>query len=55
MIKPITCYGAEIRGYEYSEEIEKVQTAFCKQSIGSKKNTTDSFVLGEFLLYIPMH
>ena len=36
-------YGAEIRGCGYSEEIEKVQTAFCKQSIGSKQNTMDSY------------
>ncbi|MEW8544974.1 MAG: reverse transcriptase family protein, partial [Candidatus Thiodiazotropha sp.] len=47
MVKPIACYGSEIWGYKYSEEIERVQTAFCKQYIGLKQNTMDSFVLGE--------
>ena len=30
MDKPIAIYGAEIWGYMYSEEIEKIQTRFCK-------------------------
>ena len=47
MVKPIACYGAEIWGYKYSDEIERVQTSFCKQYIGLKTNTMDSFVLGE--------
>ena len=47
MVKPIACYGAEIWGYTYSEEIEKIQLIFCKQYIGLNSNTMDSFVLGE--------
>ena len=46
IVKPISCYGAEICGYEYSDEIERLQTLFCKQYIGLKNNTMDSFVLG---------
>ena len=41
MIKPIACYGAEIWGYGYSDEIEKIQTIFCKRYIGLKSNTMD--------------
>ena len=47
VIKPTACYGAEIWGYEYCKEIEKVQTMFCKQYIGVRQNTSDSLVLGE--------
>ncbi|MCG8044707.1 MAG: endonuclease/exonuclease/phosphatase family protein [Candidatus Thiodiazotropha taylori] len=47
MVKPIAIYGAEIWGYMYAEEIEKIQTKFCKQFIGLKQNTADIFVLGE--------
>ena len=47
MVKPIACCGAEIWGYRYSDEIEKVQTTFCRQYIGFKGNIMDSFVLDE--------
>ena len=47
MVKPIAMYGAEIWGYEYSEEIEKIQTKFCKRYVGLHQNTADNFVLGE--------
>ena len=47
MVKPIACYGVEIWGVKYSEEIEKVQSKFCKQYIGLKQNTNDAFVVGE--------
>ena len=47
MVKPIACYGAEIWSCRCSEEIEKVQTTFCRQYFGLKSNITDSFVLGE--------
>lgn len=33
--------------YKCSEEIEKVQIAFCKQYVRLKQNTMDSFVLVE--------
>ena len=47
MVKPVACYGAEIQGDKYSEEIEKIQAKFCKQYIGLKQNTNDAFALGE--------
>lgn len=47
MVKPIACYGAEIWGYKYSEEIEKIQSKFCKKYIGLKQNTNDAFAIGE--------
>ena len=47
MVKPIAVYGAEIWGYAYSEEIEKIQTQFCKQYVGLKQKTADIFALGE--------
>ena len=34
-------------GGEYSEEIEKVQSKFCKQYIGLKQNTNDAFAVEE--------
>ena len=47
MVKPIATYGSEIWGYTYSEDIEKVQTKFCKQYIGLNQKTPDNFALGE--------
>ena len=47
MVKPVTIYGAEIWGYMFSEEIEKIQTRFCKQYVGLKQKTADYFALGE--------
>lgn len=37
MVKPVAIYGAEIWEYTFSEEIEKIQTKFCKQYVGLKK------------------
>ena len=47
MVKPVAIYGAEIWGYMFSEEIEKIQTRFCKQYVGLKQKTADFFALGE--------
>ena len=41
MVKPIPW------GYKYSDESERAQISFCKQYIGLKTNTMDSFVLEE--------
>ena len=46
-VKPVACYDAEIWDVKYSEEIEKVQSKFCKQYIGLKQNTNDAFAVGE--------
>ena len=43
----MACYGAEIWGYTYSEEIERIQTKFCKQYLSLRQNTNDAFALGE--------
>jgi len=47
MVVPILCYGAEIWGYSSSEHIESVQRAFCRRVLGVKRNTSNSFVLGD--------
>ena len=47
MVKPVACYGAELWGYKFCNETEKVQSKFCKYFIGLKQNTNDSFALGE--------
>lgn len=47
MVKPIAIYGAEIWGYKYSEEIEKIQAKFCKRYVGLKQNSADIFALSE--------
>ena len=47
MVKPVACYGAELWGYKFCDETEKVQSKFCKYFIGLKQNTDDSFALGE--------
>ena len=31
MVKPILCYGSEIRGFKYAKNIEKIQVKFCKR------------------------
>ena len=31
MVKPILCYGSEILGFKYAENIEKIQVKFCKR------------------------
>ena len=31
IVQPILCFAKDIRGYEYSHEIEKVQIDFCKR------------------------
>ena len=43
MVKPVACYGAELWGYYFCDETEKVQSKFCKYFIGLKQNTNDSF------------
>ena len=37
IVKQIAMYGAEIWGYKFSEEIEKIQTKFCNQYVGLKQ------------------
>ena len=47
MVKPILLYGGDIWGYEYADEIEKVQIRFCKDFLGVGPSINDSMVLGE--------
>ena len=47
MVKPRLLYGGDIWGYEYADEIEKVQIRFCKDFLGVGPSTNDSMVLGE--------
>ena len=43
----VACYGAEIWGYTYSEEIGRIQKKFCKQYLSLRQNTNYAFALGE--------
>ena len=47
MVKPILCYGSQIRGYEYVNTIETVQNKFCKRNLRVRKNTNTCIALGE--------
>ena len=47
MVKPILCYGSEIWGFKYAENIEKIQVKFCKRYCGLSLNVADYFTLGE--------
>ncbi len=47
MVTPVLCYGAEIWGYEFSEQIESVQTSFCKSFLGLFRTVNDSMALGD--------
>ena len=46
-MKPILCYGSEIWGYKYYENIEKIQSRFCKRFCCLRPNTPDILALGE--------
>ena len=41
MVMPILLYGAEVWGTEYREDIERVQTSFCKFVLGLGSQTSD--------------
>ena len=47
MVTPILCYGSEIWGYQYIENIEKVHISFCKRYCLLPWNTSNAFVYGE--------
>ena len=47
VIVPILLYGSEIWGYEYREQIERVQVKFCKRLLGVSSSTPNVAVLGE--------
>ena len=44
MVVPILCYGSEIWGYEYCENIEKVQRKFLKYYLGVGSHTSNAAV-----------
>ena len=47
MVKPILCYGAESRGFEIAENIEKVHDQFCKRFLKLPQCTFNAFARGE--------
>ena len=47
MVKPILCYGAEIWGYQFTEQVEIVHLNFCKQYCMLPQQTANVFVYGE--------
>ena len=46
-IVPILLYGSEIWGYQYREQIEKIQIDFCKRLLGVSSQTPNLAVLGD--------
>ena len=46
-IAPILCYGSEIWGHTYQDQIEKIHVSFCKFVLGVSKTASNSAVLGE--------
>ncbi len=47
MVKPILCYGGEVWGYEYCNQIETVHANFCKTFLGLSRHINNSMALGE--------
>ena len=47
IVTPILCYGSDIWGFEYSKQIEKIHSQFCKRYIGLHQNAADFFALSE--------
>ena len=47
MVVPILCYGSEIWGFEYCENIEKVQRRFIKYYLGVGSKTSNVAIYGE--------
>lgn len=47
MIAPILLYGSEVWGFEKSDYIEQVHTAFCKYVLRVPSHTPTVAVLGE--------
>ena len=47
LVLPVLCYGAEIWGYEYHENIAGIHSKFCKRILGVRYSTTNVAVLGE--------
>ena len=45
-IAPILCYGSEIWGHTYQDQI-KIHVSFCKFVLGVRKTASNSAVLGE--------
>ena len=46
-IVPILCYGLEIWGNTYQDQIEKIHLSFCRFVLGVSKTASNSAVLGE--------
>ena len=46
-IVPILCYGSEIWGHTYQDQIEKIHVNFCKFVLDGSKTASNSAVLGE--------
>ena len=47
MLKPILCYGGELWGFEYAQQIESIHAQFCKTLLGLPRHINNSMVLGE--------
>ena len=47
MVVPILCYGSEIWGFEYCENIEKVQRRFKKYYLGVGSGASNAAIYGE--------
>ena len=47
IVVPVLCYGSEIWGHEFSENIERVQIKFCRFLTGVNSSVNKQAVLGE--------
>ena len=47
MVKPILCYGGEVWGFEYAQQIESIHAQFCKSFLGLPRHINNSMALGE--------
>ena len=47
LILPILNYGSEVWGYNKADCVEKVHLSFCKNILGVRKTTQNSFIYGE--------
>jgi hypothetical protein len=47
LILPILLYGSEVSGFSNAEQLEKIHLKFCKQLLGVRQQTPNSFIYGE--------
>jgi len=51
LIEPIISYGSEVWGMNEATKLERIHMQFCKQILGVKRQTQNSFIYGELGRY----